>query len=213
MKKIGFFCGLLLSMAVVFSGCSKQGTETLVVPEEEQNFHWAVAAEDIEKIPYTLSGEKDGWKVLLQVRIGTEEEKEYLLQGLESNRATIEENYTVHHVMNEEQYQLSCEQNDKQKEDISQNDIYVTSMMGQYVGEQNITTEAEFITYQIMDQDGKIVITGGQDIQSLNVPWYLSYNTTSGEYAANVFVPPLEEATFILQYDDVEIEIPLVLEH
>ena len=65
--------------------------------------------------------------------------------------------------------------------------------------------------YQIIAQDGSVVLAGARDIQSLTTPWYSSYNTVSGEYAPNMFVPPLEGAVCLLQYEDVTIEIPLTL--
>lgn len=122
-----------------------------------------------------------------------------------------EENYTVHHTLTREQYEAFCEQLRKQEEDISQNDVYASAMIGQYTGETEICTSSEQLAYQIIAQDGSVVLAGARDIQSLTTPWYSSYNTVSGEYAPNMFVPPLEGAVCLLQYEDVTIEIPLTL--
>lgn len=212
MKKIFV---LLLGAAffgAALSGCGRSFvTEQLNPPKDEQDYHWAVDAEDAKKVPYTFSGEKDGWKVMLQVRAGTEEEKELLLQELDNERAVIEENYNSRHTITDEQYRLFCEQNDRQKRDILQNEVYVSSMTGQYIGEQNITAAADTLLYQILRQDGKVVLAGGCDIRALNAPWYISYNTDCGGYASNMFVPPQEDAVLILQYDEEKVEIPLIL--
>lgn len=181
------------------------------IPPERQNFHWAVAPEDAQKVPYSLTGEKDGWRVLLEVRTAAADEKEFLLQLLDSQRAIMEENYTVHHTMTREQYETYLEQLGRQEEDISQNDVYASAMIGQYTGETDFYTSSEQIAYQIIDQDGSVVLAGARDIQSLTTPWHSSYNTVSGEYAPNMFVPPLEGAVCLLQYEDVTIEIPLTL--
>lgn len=201
------------TMSLCLAACSPHSDRLDVfdVPPERQNFHWAVASEDAQKVPYSLAGEADGWRILLEVRTATPEEKEFLLQLLDSRRAVTEENYTVHHTLTREQYEAFCEQLRRQEEDISQNDVYASAMIGQYTGETEIYTSSEQLSYQIIAQDGSVVLAGAQDIQSLTTPWYSSYNTVSGEYAPNMFVPPLEGAVCLLQYEDVTIEIPLTL--
>ena len=105
-KLICFMLGT--AMLFCLSACNSPA-DNLSVAEEEQNFRFAATAEDVARIPYTYSGESDGWEVLLQVREATDSEKEFFLRELETDRAAIEENYKVHHIMTEELYELSIE--------------------------------------------------------------------------------------------------------
>lgn len=196
------------AMLICLSACNSPDND-LSVAEEEQDFRFAATAEDVTKIPYTYSGESDGWEVLLQVREATNSEKEFFLQELETDRATIEENYKVHHIMTEELYQLSVEDYTARKNDLSENPVYISTLMGQYTGEQDIHTTAKTLTYKMLTEDDKVLLVGGRDITSLNAPWYEARSTERGDYASGMFVPALEGCKLLLQYEDVKVEIPL----
>ena len=60
------------TMSLCLAACSPHSDRLDVfdVPPERQNFHWAVASEDTQKVPYSLAGEADGWRILLEVRTG-----------------------------------------------------------------------------------------------------------------------------------------------
>lgn len=192
------------------TACSP-ATDEFDVSEEEQDFHLAFSEEDTEKVPYTLTGENEDWKISFQVREATNSEKELMLQSLDEQLRIYEENYTVHHIMTEEQYNGFCERTELKRSDISENAVYISIMMGQYVGDQNIQTTEKTLFYKIMSKENKVLAFGGRDINSLSSPWYLATNTVKGDWCTTPFVPPLEGCKVILQYDDIEIEIPLTL--
>ncbi len=209
-----FFAALLMMIAAVscliLLGC-RQGEQENSLPKQ-QDLQWKVSNRDTQRIPFQLSGKTEEWNVLLQVRACTEEEKELLVQQLESTRAVFEENYRRYHLFSEEQYRILCEKNDKEKADIRQNTVYLSTMTGRYTGQQPLKNSAQTLTYQLVRGDGATILSGGQDMRSLDAPWYLSYNTEQGEYAANVFVPPADGYRLVLQYGDKTAELALRLE-
>ena len=207
-KLICFMLGT--AMLFCLSACNSPA-DNLSVAEEEQNFRFAATAEDVARIPYTYSGESGGWEVLLQVREATDSEKEFFLRELETDRAAIEENYKVHHIMTEELYELSIEDYTARKNDLSENPVYISTLVGQYTGEQDIHTAAKSLTYKMLTEDDKVLFVGGRDITSLNAPWYSARSTERGDYASGMFVPALEGCKLVLQYEDVKVEIPLAL--
>ena len=113
--------------------------------------------------------------------------------------------------MTEELYELSIEDYTARKNDLSENPVYISTLVGQYTGEQDIHTAAKSLTYKMLTEDDKVLFVGGRDITSLNAPWYSARSTERGDYASGMFVPALEGCKLVLQYEDVKVEIPLAL--
>lgn len=198
-------------MLCCFTACNTTA-DKLNIPKEKQDFHFSVAQEEAAKVPYTLSGEKDDWKILIQVKKATEDEKKFALQLLKQQLDVIEENYSKNRVMTKEEYDLMCEKLEMQKKDISENDVYTTTITGQYTGEQEIQTKDNTLFYQIQTNEGKALYAAAQYIESLNSSlWYTSNNTVNGDYRTAMFIPPLEGCKVVLEYDNKNIEIPLTL--
>lgn len=197
-------------MLLCLSACNSPA-DNLSVAEEEQKFRFAAAAEAVARIPCTHSGESDGWEVLLQVREATGSEKEFFLQELETDRAAMEENYRVHHIMPEERYEPSIEDYTARKNGLSEIPAYISTLVGQYTGEPDIHTAAKSLTCKMLTEDGKGLFAEGRDITSLNAPWYSARSTEGGDYAGGMFVPALEGCKLVLQYEDVKAELPPAL--
>lgn len=212
MKKIKTIAGIFIGIMafICLTACSSPASD-LTTPDEEYAFQISVSEEYIEKMPYVFSGENNGWEIMLQVREATEEEKNIFLQQLDINKTIADENYSINHTITEEQYNMFIQQIDKQKADISEHDVYISTLAGQYLGEEIKITD-EVLIYNMINKDDKVIFTGGVAVNSLSGTWYLSHNTLSGDYSTGIFVPPLEGCSLILQYDDTEIEIPLTLQ-
>ena len=209
-QRIIFYIILLLLTGLAACSFGEDETDRLNIPLEKQDFHWRVSETAAEKVPYTLSGEQENWKIVLQVRQATDEDKEWMATMLQENKAVTEIDYEKHHVT-EEYYEQFCKKYDEQIADVSSNPVYITTMMGQYLGEETIYTESDSIFYQLISAEGTVLLAGGKDINSIETPWYSSNNTLSGSYATGMFVPPLEESFLLIQYDDEAIRVPLKL--
>lgn len=204
-KSLGIAAICLGWLAVGGNGCGSSETEA------SQAYQWQVSEGDVEKVPYQMTGEKDGWSVQCSVREATEAEKKEILQKIEMQRAVIEENYRVHREITEEQYQMFQEQFMRQEQDVKDETVYLTSITGCYGGESNLEEETDLFYYQILDGEGRSFVSGGVDARSVNGEWYRSENTGSG-YFSNAFLPPLEGGLCRIDLGNQTIEIPLVLE-
>lgn len=147
---------------------------------------------------------------MLQVREATDSEKEWMTTMIQQNREVTESDYAKQHIT-EEYYEQFCKIYDEQFADVSSNPVYITTMMGQYLGEEAIYMDSDSIFYQLMSAEGDVLLVGGKDIESIETLWYSSNNTLSGSYATGMFVPPLDESWLLIQYDDEEVKVPLTL--
>lgn len=195
----------LAGLSIGGSGCGRQSAD------EPQAYQWQAEAGDVEKMPYQMTGEKAGWSVQCLVREATEIEKSQILQRIDRQRLTAEENYRVHHVMTQEQYQMFQEQFDRQEQDVREGKVYLSVINGRYSGEKNLEEEADLIYYQILNEEGAVSVSGGVDVRSANGEWYRSENT-GGEYFSNRFLPALEGSICRIAVGKETVDIPLVLE-
>lgn len=179
--------------------------------DENNDFHFSVSEEEAAKIPYTLSGENDDWSITIQVREATKEEKDLMVQSIDEDLFVFEENYFVHHTLDQEQFEGLKEKSELGKTDVINNAVYISTMTGQYTGAQEIKTTAKTIFCEVHSETGAIIALGGQDIRSLDAPWYISYNTIKGDYASAMFIPPMEKSTAVVTLDKETVEIPLTL--
>ena len=193
-------------LCLCLAGCGRQPDqlETEISP-------YGVTEADIARMPYSLTGQQDGWTVSCLVRAATQEEKDLILQEISGNRQVVEENFIEHRVMDEEQYQSLIDVLDRQAKEVAEQEVYLSSITGEYDGERDIAEEAELLQYQLRSTDGRIAVSGAVDTRSLDTVWYRSQNT-AGTYAANFFIPAMENGSCVLTWGEESVTIPLSLQ-
>lgn len=201
---------MIAVLIFVLTGCAGQ-TEPPDSQTPEAEYRYFITDQDIEKMPYRLSGEKDGWTVECVVREIQADEKSVIIEMLE-RRLELAENSHESGEMDDKQFRPLKESLEKKIQDVTNGDLYKSEVFGRYRGEKLSETGKGIIYFSIMDSDGTEMVSGGVDLRSVTGPWYTAYNLKDGEYFSNAVIPPIEGGSFVMTFNGREVVIPLEID-
>lgn len=211
MKKLKLFL-LCLSLSILMLSlvaCDSNDDENS--GESPQNMQTVVTPENEGQIPYNLTGQNENWKITIDVRKALDTEKSLMIQTLEKNIQLAEKNYE-NKVISKDSYKSLTKIYEESKTDLEKNNLYVTTINGQYISSNALNIPEGIINFKIQNSAGEIVLLSGVSTNLLDKTWYTSYNTTGGLlHSSSIFMPPAENSKFILSYNGSDFEIPLTL--
>lgn len=210
--KILLCSAMIMTVFAVLSGCVNRDVPQQNEVPDDVDYQYFVDASDAERVPYRLTGEKDGWVINCIVKRLTEEEKNSIIQATLEEIEIKKQQYNEDSGISEEKFDTMIESLENKINDISNNNVYKSEIYGWYKGDQIEPNEKKIIYFSIKDSEGVERINGGVDVRSMSGAWYTAYNIESGEYFSNAFIPPIEDGIFTIEVSGVKTEIPLKLE-
>ena len=197
-----------LLLLTAFSGCGSTGEK------EKTAYQFSITEAEKAQVPYTLSGEADGWKVACRVREAGEEEKTEILEGIRQAGEGLQNLYEQGKTeLTEEEFQHSMELYRQQEQEVSEKSVYLSEIAGCYLGEE--TLPEAMLTYCLRNKQGETLVRGSvnasvQTAIDWETPWYRS-EQTDGAYFTSFFIPPEENACLEITLEEETAVIPLTL--
>ena len=191
------FCISTLFVGCGNKNCSAENQFDIVGVYSTEGY--VPSAEDISMIPYTYQGQGEYFSVTCNIRELNTDEYQFTLVSKEQSISQLQQ-LKEEYPERSKDYEGMIEKVQSEIAAIENADVlYCTELYGTYIGNENIDTSKEIISYSISNEN---VIYMSSGVMNANL-WVSLLNTAYGSYSEGILLSHMDNYEITVRYGDI----------